>query len=274
MVADLRDLWAGHPYYDRGSPLLARLEGRALAQAAAVVTVTDGCRDNLLKLHPELAPRLHVLQERLRPGPLRATRREAGTPCGARNADLRGSALRRPHRGGADCSARSSGASRSRPARTGWRDRPPHAACARRRGDRRDDRRADQLGELDSARARGRCRRGDHNAGDRRRHGAADQAVRGARARLSSPRDRESRQRHRAAARAARAGRRARNTPRPRGDRCGDRSPAHRSPASPATRSPRGLRRRPDGGRYAALLDEVATRSSSATSSGTTSSRR
>jgi len=61
MVADLRDLWAGHPYYDRDSPLLARLEGRALAQAAAVVTVTDGCRDGLLKLHPELAQRLHVL---------------------------------------------------------------------------------------------------------------------------------------------------------------------------------------------------------------------
>ena len=62
MVADLRDLWAGHPYYDRGSPLLARLEGRALGQASAVVTVTDGCRDNLLKLHPELAPRLHVFK--------------------------------------------------------------------------------------------------------------------------------------------------------------------------------------------------------------------
>lgn len=61
MVADLRDLWAGHPYYDRDSPLLAKLEGRALARAAAVVTVTDGCRDGLLRLHPELAPRLHVL---------------------------------------------------------------------------------------------------------------------------------------------------------------------------------------------------------------------
>ena len=61
MVADLRDLWAGHPYYDRGSPLLEKLEGRALAKAAAVVTVTDGCRENLLKLHPELAPKLHVL---------------------------------------------------------------------------------------------------------------------------------------------------------------------------------------------------------------------
>ncbi len=61
LVADLRDLWAGNPYYDRGSALLARLQGRALARASAVVTVTDGCRDNLVRLHPELASRVHVL---------------------------------------------------------------------------------------------------------------------------------------------------------------------------------------------------------------------
>jgi glycosyltransferase involved in cell wall biosynthesis len=60
-VADLRDLWAGNPYYDRGSHLLASLQGRALARADAVVTVTDGCRANLLAIHPELAARLHVL---------------------------------------------------------------------------------------------------------------------------------------------------------------------------------------------------------------------
>jgi glycosyltransferase involved in cell wall biosynthesis len=41
--------------------LLAKLEGRALAKAAAVVTVTDGCRENLLRIHPELMPGLHVL---------------------------------------------------------------------------------------------------------------------------------------------------------------------------------------------------------------------
>jgi glycosyltransferase involved in cell wall biosynthesis len=61
LVADLRDLWAGNPYYDRGSALLARLQGRALARASAVVTVTDGCRDNLVRLHPELEARVHVL---------------------------------------------------------------------------------------------------------------------------------------------------------------------------------------------------------------------
>ena len=79
MVADLRDLRAGHPYYDRDSPLLARLRGRALAQAAAVVTVTEGCRDNLLKLHPELARAAPRFQERLRPCPLRPSRRAADT---------------------------------------------------------------------------------------------------------------------------------------------------------------------------------------------------
>jgi glycosyltransferase involved in cell wall biosynthesis len=79
MVADLRDLWAGHPYYDRGSPLLARLEGRALAHAAAVVTVSDGCRDNLSRLHPELAQRLHVLPNGFNPA-LLARRTERPAP--------------------------------------------------------------------------------------------------------------------------------------------------------------------------------------------------
>ena len=79
MVADLRDLWAGHPYYDRGSPLLARLEGRALAQAAAIVTVTDGCRDGLLRLHPELERRIHVLPNGFDPA-LLARRAERPAP--------------------------------------------------------------------------------------------------------------------------------------------------------------------------------------------------
>jgi glycosyltransferase involved in cell wall biosynthesis len=59
-VADVRDLWAGNPYYDRGSRVLASLQGRALSGTAAVVTVTEGCRVNLLALHPELKARLRV----------------------------------------------------------------------------------------------------------------------------------------------------------------------------------------------------------------------
>ena len=33
-IAELRDLWAGNPYFDRGSPILSRLQGHALAHAA------------------------------------------------------------------------------------------------------------------------------------------------------------------------------------------------------------------------------------------------
>jgi glycosyltransferase involved in cell wall biosynthesis len=61
LVAELRDLWAGNPFYDRGGPLLRRLEGRVFARASAVVTVTDACRDALLGLHPEIGPRLEVI---------------------------------------------------------------------------------------------------------------------------------------------------------------------------------------------------------------------
>ena len=60
-MADVRDLWAGNPYYDRGSRVLAGLQGRALRRADAVATVTEGCRVSLLGLHAEIAERLHVL---------------------------------------------------------------------------------------------------------------------------------------------------------------------------------------------------------------------
>jgi glycosyltransferase involved in cell wall biosynthesis len=85
-VADLRDLWAGNPYYDRGSRLMGNLQGRALAQTAAVVTVTDGCRENLLKLHPEIAPRLHVFPNGFDPALL--DRRATSAPSGERPAKL------------------------------------------------------------------------------------------------------------------------------------------------------------------------------------------
>ena len=59
-VADVRDLWAGN-LHDRGSRVLAGLQGRALRRADAVATVTEGCRVSLLGLHAEIAERLHVL---------------------------------------------------------------------------------------------------------------------------------------------------------------------------------------------------------------------
>ena len=61
VVAEFRDLWAGNPYFDAGGRLLRRLEANPLRQADAVVTVTPGCIERLLSLHPELGPRLHLL---------------------------------------------------------------------------------------------------------------------------------------------------------------------------------------------------------------------
>jgi len=66
-VAEFRDLWAGGPYFDRGGRILPKLEGRALAGAAAVVTVTEGFSDKLRALHPEIGPRLHVLPNGFEP---------------------------------------------------------------------------------------------------------------------------------------------------------------------------------------------------------------
>jgi glycosyltransferase involved in cell wall biosynthesis len=61
LIAELRDLWAGNPYFDRGSSILPRLQRRALNRSAAVVTVTEGCRGGLLAVDPEVEGRLHVL---------------------------------------------------------------------------------------------------------------------------------------------------------------------------------------------------------------------
>jgi glycosyltransferase involved in cell wall biosynthesis len=80
LIVELRDLWAGNPYFDRGSPLLRRLEARALAHARAVVTVTEGCEAVLLELHPEIADRLHVLPNGFEPSLL--SRREPARPDG------------------------------------------------------------------------------------------------------------------------------------------------------------------------------------------------
>jgi glycosyltransferase involved in cell wall biosynthesis len=67
LVAEFRDLWAGGPYFDRGGRILPALQERALARAAAVVTVTEGFRDKLRALHPEIEPRLHVLPNGFEP---------------------------------------------------------------------------------------------------------------------------------------------------------------------------------------------------------------
>ncbi len=60
LIVELRDLWAGNPYFDRESAILPALQRRALRHSAAVVTVTDGCREGLLAVDPEVRQRLHV----------------------------------------------------------------------------------------------------------------------------------------------------------------------------------------------------------------------
>jgi glycosyltransferase involved in cell wall biosynthesis len=96
-VAELRDLWAGNPYFDAGGSVLARLERRALRAASAVVTVTDGCHEALLRLHPELTDTAVVLPNGFDPSLLarreprpardgRATLIHAGTLYGDRSA--------------------------------------------------------------------------------------------------------------------------------------------------------------------------------------------
>jgi glycosyltransferase involved in cell wall biosynthesis len=61
LVVDMRDNWAGHPSYDAGGRLLRDVEGRALRRAAAVVAVTEGMREKLLRLHPWIGARLHLM---------------------------------------------------------------------------------------------------------------------------------------------------------------------------------------------------------------------
>jgi glycosyltransferase involved in cell wall biosynthesis len=61
LVCELRDLWAGNPYYDAGGSLLPRAEARALREADAVVCVTPEARERLTRIHPELEGRVHVL---------------------------------------------------------------------------------------------------------------------------------------------------------------------------------------------------------------------
>jgi glycosyltransferase involved in cell wall biosynthesis len=82
LVCELRDNWAGNPYYDAGGTLLSRIEGWALAPAAAVVVVTPAMADVVRRLHPPLGDRVHVLPNGFDPRVLerRRTRAPASGP--------------------------------------------------------------------------------------------------------------------------------------------------------------------------------------------------
>jgi len=53
LVVELRDLWAGNPAFDRGGPVLRRLESWTAREAAAIVAVSPEAADDLRRRHPE-----------------------------------------------------------------------------------------------------------------------------------------------------------------------------------------------------------------------------
>jgi len=54
LVVELRDLWAENPAFDRGGPVLRRLESWVVKGAAAVVAVTPEAADDLRRRHPRV----------------------------------------------------------------------------------------------------------------------------------------------------------------------------------------------------------------------------
>jgi glycosyltransferase involved in cell wall biosynthesis len=52
LVVELRDLWANNPAFDRGGPVLRRLEDWVVGDAAAVVAVTPEAAADLRRRHP------------------------------------------------------------------------------------------------------------------------------------------------------------------------------------------------------------------------------
>jgi glycosyltransferase involved in cell wall biosynthesis len=53
LVVELRDLWAGNPAFDRGGPVLRRLESWVVKDATAVIAVTPEAADDLRRRHPD-----------------------------------------------------------------------------------------------------------------------------------------------------------------------------------------------------------------------------
>jgi glycosyltransferase involved in cell wall biosynthesis len=53
LVVELRDLWAGNPAFDRGGPVLRKLESWVVREAAAVVAVTPEAATDLRRRHPD-----------------------------------------------------------------------------------------------------------------------------------------------------------------------------------------------------------------------------
>jgi glycosyltransferase involved in cell wall biosynthesis len=76
LVIELRDLWAGNPAFDRGGPVLRRLESWVVGAAAAVIAVTPEAAEDLRRRHP--AARVEEIPNGFEPQLLQMRRATSG----------------------------------------------------------------------------------------------------------------------------------------------------------------------------------------------------
>ena len=228
VVAELRDLWAGNPFFDAGGRLLSTIEARSLRDADAVVTVTPACRETLLKLHPELDASVRLLPNgfdpallTLRDGPRRRSR-PIGSPDRSRHPDSRRRPVRRSVGRPPRARALAAGASRTRVALELLGTIDPATRQAIARGAGRSSRsgwhRPVGWDEAVAAGAASRRQRRDQQPRHGWLHGDAEQAVRSTGARSTGAGADPARKRHRPFPSRAGAGSRSRE-PRRRGRR-------------------------------------------------------
>ncbi len=193
LVAEMRDLWAGNPYFDAGGHAARRgsKAARSPARPRSSPSPTS-CADRMLALHPEIAPRLEVLPNGFDPVLLELRDRlaAAGRP---RHARARRHALRRPFGGHADARAVATRARGPHAARARRRRRPAHRGGAAAHHARCEVVVEPPMPWRDGGRAcaRRRHRGRDQQPRNRRRHGGPEQALRGARARHAGARAHE-----------------------------------------------------------------------------------
>jgi glycosyltransferase involved in cell wall biosynthesis len=77
LVVELRDLWAQNPAFDRGGPILGRVESTVVKHAAAVVAVTPEAADDLRRRHP--SARIEEIPNGFEPELLKLRRSTSGT---------------------------------------------------------------------------------------------------------------------------------------------------------------------------------------------------
>ena len=77
LVVELRDLWAGSPAFDRGGPVLRRLESWVIGGSAAVVAVTPEAAEDLQRRHP--GARIESIPNGFEPELLELRRQTSGT---------------------------------------------------------------------------------------------------------------------------------------------------------------------------------------------------